>query len=83
MLTSASVRRPPLSIGAFPLLIALTAVFFLGGAGGYVVRGLGSPTSVLVQSAAGSRPAAICPAGMHVVVWYTARTWACVSDAAG
>jgi hypothetical protein len=83
MLTSVVVQKPSLSIGALPLLVALLAVFFLGGAGGYLVRGLGTPPAAFAQPAADSRPAAICPAGTHVVVWYTARTWACVSDAAG
>jgi hypothetical protein len=82
MLTSVEVRRPSLSIGALPLLIALLVVFFLGGAGGYAVRGFGTPTAGLAQRA-GSPSAAICPASTHVVVWYTARTWSCVSNAAG
>jgi hypothetical protein len=82
MLTSVVVRKPSLSIGALPSLIALLAVFFLGGVGGYLVRGPSTPAA-LAQPAAGSRPVAICPDGTHVVVWYTARTWACVSDASG
>jgi hypothetical protein len=77
MLTSVVVQKPSLSIGALPLLIALLAVFFLGGAGGFLVRGIGAPAAASIQ------PAAMCPVGMHVAVWYTARTWACVSDTSG
>lgn len=75
-------RRPPFLTGALPSLMALVAVFLLGGAGGYVVKGLSTPPAAYQSSTTG-RPNAICPLGTHVVVWYTARTWACLSDVSG
>ena len=75
MTTSLVLPKPPYAIGALTVLVALIAVFILGALSGYLVR----PSS----AAAPARQTAVsaCPAGTHVTVWYTARTWACVSDA--
>ncbi len=57
------------------LLLAFVSVFVLGGAGGYLVKGLTAAPAVASQPAAGT-----CPGGTHAVVWYTAKTWTCVTD---
>jgi hypothetical protein len=69
----AARHHPRVSIGALPLVVALMAAFVFGGIGGYAARTLNS------APAAGAAVSA-CPAGSHAVVWYTARSWACVSD---
>ena len=80
MTANIAIPKPPYSIGALPVLVALVAVFLLGGLSGYLVRpATAAPAAALAQQ----RPAAACPASTHVVVWYTARTWACVADSAG
>ena len=68
------MNRPTYSIGVLPVLAALITVFVLGALSGYLVK----PSSAAAPAASA---ATACPAGTHVVVWYTARTWACVSDA--
>jgi hypothetical protein len=73
-----AIRTPSFPISALWPLIAVF-LFLLGGAAGYIVKDLSTPTAPAEASIAG-RPTAICPVGTHVVVWYTARTWACVSD---
>lgn len=67
------------SIGVLPVLAALITVFVLGALGGYLVK----PSNAAAPAPIAQRQSAAttCPAGTHVVVWYTARTWACVSDA--
>ncbi len=77
MSTSVAVTKPPFSIRTLSLLIALVAMFVLGGAGGYIVRGITTP------AAAAAEPGTLCPAGRHVVVWYTARTWTCEPQGPG
>ncbi len=63
------------SIRTAVLLIAFLSVFVLGGAGGYLIKGLSASPAAASQSASGS-----CPAGSHAVVWYSARSWTCVTD---
>ena len=77
MNTNIALPKPPYSIGALPLLVALVAVFVLGALSGFLVR----PSSAAAPAPAAQHAATACPANTHVVVWYTARTWACVSDA--
>lgn len=74
MNASVALPKPPYVIGALPLLAALIAIFVLGAVSGYLVK----PSSV-----SGSSPQAVsvCPAGSHVVVWYTARVRTCLPDA--
>ena len=78
---SVAIPKPPYSIGALPVLVALVAMFALGAVSGFLVR----PASLApaAATAAQQHAATACPAGTHVVVWYTARTWACVGDSAG
>jgi len=71
------MNRPVYSIGILPVLVALITVFVLGALSGYLVR----PTTAAAPGPAAKHSATTCPTGTHVVVWYTARTWACVSDA--
>lgn len=56
------------------VVLGLVVAFAAGSAGGYAARTVGAPT------APASHAAAACPAGSHAVVWYTARTWACVPN---
>jgi len=63
------------SIRTAVLLTAFLSVFVLGGAGGYLIKGLSASPAAASQSASGS-----CPASSHAVVWYTARTWSCETD---
>jgi hypothetical protein len=58
-----------------PLLLAVVVAYLIGGASGYLTRGLTAGPA----AAAGSVVSA-CPAGSHAVVWYTARTWECASN---
>ena len=75
MNSSIAIHKPPYSIGALPVLVALVAVFVFGALSGYLVR----PAVPSAPSA--PRAVSACPTGMHAEVWYTARTWACVADA--
>ena len=52
------------------MFAALLITFVLGGIGGYAVKALNT-------TSAGTVHAAVCPAGAHAVVWYTAQTWTC------
>ena len=72
------MNRPTYTIGILPVLAALITVFVLGALSGYLVK----PSSAAAPAARAATAATACPAGTHVVVWYTARTWGCVSDAA-
>ena len=55
------------------LIAAVVFAFAVGALGGYAARSMAaSPT------AAASRQA--CPPGAHPVVWYTAKSWSCLSD---
>jgi hypothetical protein len=63
------------------LLAAFLLVFAFGSASGFVVRALTSPTAASNQRVAAVRVTEPCPSGSHVVVWYSAETWGCVSDA--
>jgi hypothetical protein len=75
MSTSVAVTKPPFSIRTLSLLIALVAMFVLGAAGGYVVKGVTTPAAPSLQGGT------VCPAGQHAVVYYTAHTLECVSQA--
>ncbi len=55
-------------------VLGLIVAFALGSASGYAARTVASPAPQAAHSAAA------CPAGSHPVVWYTAKTWSCVSD---
>jgi len=79
MSMSVAKPNPQFSIGALPVLVALITVFVLGALSGYLVK----PSSTVASPSASQRQSAAtaCPAGTHVMVWYTAHTWACVSDA--
>ena len=69
------MNRPTYTIGILPVLAALITVFVLGALSGYLVK----PSSAAAPATRAATAATACPAGTHVVVWYTARTWACVS----
>ncbi|HEV2217077.1 MAG TPA: hypothetical protein VGV88_05825 [Candidatus Dormibacteraeota bacterium] len=73
MSTSVAIPRPPYAIGPVAILIALIAVFVFGALSGYLVRPSTAPAAPQAASA--------CPVGTHAVVWYTARSWACVEGA--
>ncbi len=75
MQTSVTLLKPAFSVRTVVLLIALLSVFLLGGAGGYLIKGLTAPAPASSQTATGA-----CPAGSHAVVWYTAKTWTCAKD---
>ena len=63
------------SVGsAVVVLAAVIGAFVLGAVGGYAAR------TPVVPSAATRVSTSQCPAGMHVVVYYTAHTWACMDD---
>ena len=74
MQSAQAVRRPSLPATTIAMFAALLMAFVLGGIGGYAVKAITAPASVA------SRAAAACPTGMHAVVWYTAKTWACQAD---
>lgn len=57
------------------------AAFAVGSAGGYTVRAVSTPIAASAQRVAVVRITAPCPSGSHVVIWYTAEAWGCVSDA--
>ena len=77
MSTAVAVRKSPISVRTFALLIALVSMFVLGGAGGYIVKGITTPVTAAVQ------PGTLCPTGRHVVVWYTAHAWTCEPQGPG
>jgi len=56
------------------LLAGLLLAFAVGAVSGYAAK------TVTTPAAAVSRQATACPHGTHAVVWYTAKTWACVSN---
>ena len=62
------------------LFVAFLLVFALGSASGFVVRATIAPSVVSTPRVAKAPLAAPCPSGSHVVVWYTAHAWGCVSD---
>jgi hypothetical protein len=64
-----------------PLLLAAFLIFALGSASGFVVRAVSSPTAAATQRVAVVRVTEPCPSGSHVVVWYSAEAWGCVSNA--
>ena len=74
MSTSVAVAKPPVSLRTLFVLIALLAMFVLGGAAGYVVKGSSTP------AAAAAERGDACPSRSHAVVYYTAHTWECVSS---
>ena len=57
------------------LVVALVFGLVAGAAGGYAARALTVPVASATQQAA-----AACPSGTHAVVWYTAKSWSCVSN---
>ena len=63
------------------LVAALLATFAAGAASGYAAKGTAAPESA--RSASPRLAVSQCPAGMHVVVYYTAHTWTCVDDGSG
>jgi hypothetical protein len=75
-MSSIAVPKPPYALGALPVLVALVAVFVLGALSGYLIR----PSSAAAPAPTVQHAATACPAGTHVVVWYTAHTWSCVAD---
>lgn len=77
MATSVALRRPSFSPTWVAMLAALFLAFAFGGASGYLVKALNTPAPTTI------RVTAACPAGTHVAVWYTARTWGCVNDPTG
>lgn len=78
MSTSVAIPRPPSAIGPVAILVALIAVFAFGAVSGYLVR----PASPAAPARATQTLMTACPNGTHVVVFYTARTWACVAGQA-
>lgn len=56
------------------IVLGLVVAFAAGSAGGYAARTVGTATTPASHSAAA------CPDGSHAVVWYTARTWACLPN---
>lgn len=82
MQTSLALHRPGFTRETAALLFALLLAFILGGASGYLVRATSSVgASTNQRVVAGS--ALPCPTGRHVVVWYSAKTWGCVSNVPG
>jgi len=61
------------------LLAAFLLVFALGGSGGFVVRAVSLPAAPSSERVVVLRVTEPCPAGQHVVVWYSAHAWGCVS----
>ena len=57
------------------LVFAIVVAFAAGATSGYAARTVTAPVA-----AAATHSAAACPQGSHAAVWYSARTWACVSD---
>ena len=58
------------------VFFAVILAFVAGAAGGYTVRGLSNAP----VAAASAHDTSACPPGTHAVVWYSARTWSCISD---
>lgn len=58
------------------LCFAVVLAFVVGATSGYAVRGLSNAS----LTAASAPVTSACPSGMHAMVWYSARTWSCVSD---
>ena len=65
------------SVRSVAALLVLLLAFAIGATSGYALKAMTS------RAAAPVRAAAICPAGTHVAVWYTAGSWGCVSNQAG
>ena len=80
MVTNAATPKPRFSGAATLLLAALVATFALGGLSGYLVRAVVVPVANVDRQTGAVRSTAVCPIATHAVVWYTAGTWACVSD---
>ena len=57
------------------LLAGLLLAFAVGAVSGYAAK-----TVTTAPAAAVTHQSAACPQGTHAVVWYTAKTWACVSN---
>jgi hypothetical protein len=55
-------------------LLALLLAFAIGAISGYAAK------SMTTRAAAPAQPAATCPPGTHLEVWYTAGAWGCVSN---
>jgi hypothetical protein len=77
MQTSVALRKPSFPVPLLSLLIALVMAFSLGGVSGYLVRTLATPISEARHQQVVSAAQALCPAGSHLVVWYTARVVTC------
>jgi hypothetical protein len=63
------------------LWVVFLLVFALGSASGFVLRAVSAPAAASTQRVAVVRVTEPCPSGSHVVVWYSAKAWGCVSDA--
>jgi hypothetical protein len=74
MQSAQSLRRTSLPATAIAMLAALLMALVVGGVGGYAIKALSTP------AVGSTRVTAACPAGMHAVVWYSAKTWTCQSD---
>lgn len=59
------------------LVFAIVLAFVVGAASGYAARFVTTPAAAAAQ---GHSTAAACPSGTHAVVWYTAKTWSCLSN---
>src|SRR5258708_4134041 len=71
MSTAVAVRKSPISVRTISFLLALVSVFFLGGAGGYIVK------RITTSALAAGQPGTLCPPGTHVFGWQTAPPWTC------
>jgi hypothetical protein len=80
MQTSLNPQRVRFSETPWLLFALFFLVFALGIASGFVVRAVSAP-SAYTQRVSVVRVTEPCPAGSHVVVWYSAQTWSCVSNA--
>ena len=74
MQPSVALRRPSFSLSTVIALVALLLAFAVGAASGYAVKAVSTPR------AAAAVTSAICPAGTHVAVWYSAKSWSCLSN---
>jgi len=77
--TSVTLDRPRFPATTW-LLAAFLFVFLVGIASGFVVRALSAPAAASTQRSAVVRVSELCRADSHVVVWYSAKAWGCVSD---
>lgn len=75
MQTSIALRRSSFSPTTLALIAALLLAFVFGGASGYLVKAVTTTASITPQ-----QHVAVCPAGSHAVVFYTAGSWSCVSN---